>query len=46
MSGNAIQAAKQFSSTGMASRVSLVKEITIGITLGIGAGLTWKVGVP
>ena len=28
---------------GMASRVSVTKEVIIGLTLGLGAGLTWKV---
>lgn len=43
--GKAIQAVKQFTTTGNASRVSVTKEITIGLTLGIAAGLTWKVRV-
>jgi hypothetical protein len=41
--GKALQAVKQFTTTGNASRVSVTKEITIGLTLGIGAGLMWKV---
>lgn len=45
MSGNAIQAVKQFTKTGVGSRTSIVKEITIGISLGLAAGLTWKVGM-
>jgi len=40
--GKALQAVKQFTTTGNASRVSVTKEITIGLTLGIGAGLMWK----
>ena len=44
MSGKAIQAVQQFTKSGVGSRTSVVKEITIGITLGLAAGLTWKVG--
>lgn len=45
MSGNAIQAVKQFTKTGVASRTSVTKEIAIGLSLGVGAGAIWKVGV-
>lgn len=41
--GKAIQAVKQFTTTGNASRVSVTKEIAVGLTLGLAAGLTWKV---
>jgi hypothetical protein len=41
--GTAIAAAKMFTKTGAASRVSVAKEITIGLVLGMGAGLGFKV---
>jgi hypothetical protein len=43
MAGQAIAAARMFTKTGMASKVSLGKEITIGLVLGFAAGLGWKV---
>lgn len=42
MASKAIQAVKQFTDAGVASRVSVTKEIAIGLSLGIAAGLTWK----
>jgi hypothetical protein len=43
MSGNAIQAVRQFAKPGMGSQVSATKEIAIGLGLGLIAGFTWKV---
>lgn len=41
--GSAIQAARMFTKTGQASRVSVTKEITIGLVLGFAAGAMFKV---
>ena len=38
-----IRAAQMFTKTGQASKISVVKEIIIGSTLGIGLGLWWQV---
>jgi hypothetical protein len=44
MSGKeVIRAAQMFTTTGVASRVSVVKEIAIATVLGIGAGMWWQV---
>lgn len=37
-----IRAAQMFTKTGQASRVSVVKEIAIGLALGTGLGLIWQ----
>ena len=39
----AIKAVSHFTTKGQASRVSVVKELAIGMTLGLAAGLWWKV---
>jgi hypothetical protein len=41
--GTAIAAAKMFTKTGNASKVSVAREIGIGLVLGLGAGLAFKV---
>jgi len=38
-----IRAAQMFTTNGMASKVSVVKEIVIGSALGLGFGLWWQV---
>ena len=44
MSGKeVIRAAQMFTTTGVASRVSVVKEMVIATVLGIGAGMWWQV---
>lgn len=44
MSGKeVIRAAQMFTTNGAAAKVSVVKEIAIGLTLGISAGLVWQV---
>jgi hypothetical protein len=40
----AIKAAQMFTTTGVASRVSVVKEMAIGLSLGLGMGFLWQVG--
>lgn len=40
--GSAIAAARMFTKTGQASRVSVTKEITIGLVLGFAAGAMFK----
>ena len=46
MSGQSVlRAASNFTTKGQASRVSVTKEIVIGMTLGLAAGLWWKVRV-
>ncbi|KAI3429531.1 hypothetical protein D9Q98_005619 [Chlorella vulgaris] len=43
MSGKAvIKATQMFTKTGRASQISLVKEITIGLTIGAALGLWWQ----
>lgn len=42
MSGNAIQAVRQFAKPGAGTQVSAAKEIAIGLTLGLAAGCTFK----
>ncbi|KAL4427773.1 hypothetical protein ABPG75_001862 [Micractinium tetrahymenae] len=43
MSGKAvIKAAQMFTTTGKASRTSIVKEIIIGTTLGTALGFWWQ----
>lgn len=37
-----IKAAQMFTKTGRASQVSALKEIAIGLTLGISLGLVWQ----
>ncbi len=48
MSGQtAIAAVKQFAAHGAgSSKVSFVKELSIGMVLGLGAGMLWKVILP
>lgn len=43
MSGNAIQAVRQFAKPGAGTKVSATKEIAIGLTLGLAAGFSFKV---
>jgi hypothetical protein len=43
MAGSAIAAARMFTKTGQASRVSVTKEITIGLVLGFAGGALFKV---
>ncbi len=45
MSGRAIEAAKQFTKTGQASRISARGEILKGLTVGFSAAIVFKVGV-
>jgi len=40
----AIKAAQMFTTTGVASRVSVVKEMAIGLSLGLSMGFLWQVG--
>ena len=42
-SQTAVAAVKQFTNTGRASKISLLREIGIGTVLGIAAGMVWKV---
>ena len=42
-SGQVIRAAQQFTKKGRAHEVNLVKELVIGLSLGLAAGATWKV---
>jgi hypothetical protein len=43
MSGKeVIRAAQMFTTTGVASRTSVAKEIVIGMVLGLGAGMVWQ----
>jgi len=37
-----IRAVQVFSKEGMASKVSVVKEIVVGSALGLGLGLVWQ----
>ena len=39
----AIKAVNQFTSQGRSKKVSLIAELTIGLSLGLAAGLWWKV---
>lgn len=39
-----IRAAQMFTKDGHSKKVSLVREIVAGFSLGIGFGLIWKVG--
>jgi hypothetical protein len=39
-----IRAPQMFTTHGMASKVSVVKEIGFGLILGLGAGFAWQVG--
>lgn len=44
MSGKeVIRAAQMFTTTGAASKVSVVKELTIGLALGLVGGFYWQV---
>jgi hypothetical protein len=40
-----IRAAQMFTKSGMASKVSVVKEIGIGLTLGLASGFLWQVRI-
>ena len=39
----AIKAVSHFTANGNSKKVSLISELAIGLTLGLGAGLWWKV---
>lgn len=41
--GEVIKAARMFTKNGRSKQVSLVTELSVGLGLGIGAGLVWKV---
>jgi len=41
--GEVIKAAKMFTKNGRSKQVSLVTELSVGLGLGIGAGLVWKI---
>ena len=42
-SAQAIQAVQMFTKHGASKKVSVVKEIVIGVTIGLGFGALWKV---
>lgn len=42
-STQAIQAVQMFTKHGASKKVSVVKEIVIGVTIGLGFGVLWKV---
>ncbi|KAK9861218.1 hypothetical protein WJX84_003647 [Apatococcus fuscideae] len=41
--GEVIKAARMFTKNGRSKQVSLVTELSVGLGLGIGAGLVWKI---
>lgn len=45
-SQQAIKAVSQFTKNGASKNVSVVREIAIGVTLGLVFGAMWKVGAP
>lgn len=40
-----IRAAQLFTKTGQASRVSVVKEIVLGMSAGLALGMVWQVNI-
>ncbi len=42
-SGQAIKAVEMFTKNGASKNVSVVREVVIGLTIGLGFGALWKV---
>lgn len=42
-SGQVIRAVQQFTKEGRSKQISFLKEVAIGVSLGVVAGFTWKV---